>query len=254
MGKYQLPLLVIYEWMFTEKAFRWWKTVFRSKNFTWNNWELSSSKCCLTSDSQIEVSEPTTFNFRQSHYIHFFNERHFSMFSKGTCDGLPQLESYDVMIEWNMNEVFFDQTEIKIEISMEWTGKDSPPRLIDPETINSFKKIYQNWLDEADFRIKLIAAGNFDDVVKNEERVLSPPGPSSNPLKPQEGSKKIDVSRCSKIRRNWSVTLLIILLAIIIPFMSVFFYRVNSVNSRIEELAQQIQELQMRIETSLPTK
>jgi hypothetical protein len=254
--KPQLPALVLFEWFFTEKSFEWWKLSFGEMgihDMVWCDWKISEPKCCLVSECKLlgSISPNVPFSSTSYNYIHFIDESRFVMTTKGTPEGIQSLENRTIIIQWNVKEIAFGQSELNIEIFVEPTNKEmsaqsEPPKLNSTpdlqalqEVLRFLDQLFKSWVLSFEKRVQLIVSGNIESVQI----------PPTN--KNATTSREIQIF--SKhftenfIQRNWSTTLLLLLLFIFIPLIASLFSSISQSNSQLESLLREVDNLERQL-------
>jgi hypothetical protein len=175
---------------------------------------------------------------------------------------LPGHVAFPIVFLWTVSETAFDQTEVKVDISIDSrqlsNDDHSLRKELEADLVSFGKQFLAQWFADAITRSQHILDGNFDAVVSSSPlrhsaiSATSPPDGNPSPSSPSgtvggpppsSAPPKFDRSRCGAIRHNWSVVLLVVVLSLVIPLMSILFYRINVINSNVDRVTDDIANL-----------
>jgi len=238
---FPLASLSFYEWFLTESSFGWWQRSFHSlgvERFTWSKWALSNTKCCLVSSSSLCLKlSQARFKLALTHHVSFVDETRFVISSKGESTGSSK---FSFFIDWIVTTQEMTQSEIKIALSFDL--KNAPPKSVQEELISTLQKIFQGWFTLAEERTLLIVEGKeIEQIPLIDEKDL--PEISDEPSKGGAAAPVV----LSVPLKNWHLGVLVVTLVLIIPLLSLLFFRVRSASSSLEEQRILLHEISQKI-------
>ena len=248
--QFGLSSLTFYEWFVTEKSFSWWQQSLNTNFTNWTNWAMAD--CCLESRNEacFQVNDLIALRCSFVHHASFVDESRFDFSSKISClstsDSKQVVDPFEVRIECSFQDKSL--TEATATMDFYFAGPSPPSQTLKREVIHALQNLGGDWVKFAEERIDRITKGEEVDKPSQVSRGVvtnKPPG-----VDVRGGSQLGGVMNSSSFKSFWPIVLLIGLLAMIVPTISLLFFRIHSMSGNLErhqtmakEIGEQIEEI-----------
>mmetsp|Transcript_18935 Transcript_18935/g.29699 ORF Transcript_18935/g.29699 Transcript_18935/m.29699 type:complete len:293 (-) Transcript_18935:212-1090(-) len=246
--KFSISSLTFYEWFVTEKSFGWWPNSLGDHEpspLTWTNWTDAGDCLQSTSEATLRGNDNTPFQCSFVHHVSFENESCLNFSSKVTARSPIQPEPFELRIEFSFQDKSL--TEADATIQFFFAGPSPPSQTLKREVVGALQKMGVRWVKFAEDRINRITNG--EDLDK-PPAASSSKSESPNCKHPTASS----ITQSPSFKSFWPIVLLMALLVMIVPTISLLFFRIHSMSGSLErhqimakEIGDQIEEIRALI-------